>query len=105
MRKDYEVPQGTVHSLWIDSQSLKGNFLGDPSRRRVDVYIPAGHDGRDLPLLVDLVGYTAGGPVWKNHLFFMSNFEGYRDRKQFQNPFSVPSTAMLKGRVFAVLVK
>ena len=37
MRKDYEVPEGTVHSLWIDSQSLKGNFLGDPSRRRVDV--------------------------------------------------------------------
>src|SRR5262245_49929781 len=24
-------------------------------------------------------GYTAGGPVWRNHLFFMSNFEGYND--------------------------
>lgn len=49
-------------------------------------------------------GYTAGGPVWipkvfdgKNRLFFMSNFEGYRDRKQFQNPFSVPSAAMRSG--------
>ena len=42
-------------------------------------------------------GYTAGGPVWKNHLFFMSNFEGYNDRKQFQNLYSVPSAAMRSG--------
>ena len=49
------------------------------------------------PFKWDQYGYTAGGPVWKNHLFFMSNFEGYRDRKQFQNPYSVPSTAMRSG--------
>ncbi len=70
MRKDFNVPEGIVHSLWIDSESLVGNLLGDPTRRRVDVYVPAGHDGRDLPLLVDLVGYTAGGPAhtnWKNY--------------------------------------
>lgn len=42
-------------------------------------------------------GYTAGGPVWKNHLFFMSNYEGYKDRKQFQTLYSVPSAAMRKG--------
>jgi hypothetical protein len=42
-------------------------------------------------------GYTAGGPAWKNHLFFMSNFEGYNDRKQFQNLYNVPSAAMRSG--------
>src|SRR5436309_3388355 len=42
-------------------------------------------------------GYTAGGPVWKNHLFFMSNFEGYKDRKQFQTLYDVPSAAMRGG--------
>ena len=42
-------------------------------------------------------GYTAGGPVWKNKLFFMSNWEGYKDRKQFQNLYSVPSAAMRSG--------
>src|SRR5439155_22000594 len=42
-------------------------------------------------------GYTAGGPAWKNHLLFMSNFEGYKDRKQFQNLYSVPSAAMRRG--------
>ncbi|WP_112663172.1 alpha/beta hydrolase [Microvirga flavescens] len=70
MRKDHSLPEGTVRSLWVDSQALRGNLLGDPSRRRVDVYIPAGHNGRGLPLLVDLVGYTAGGPAhtnWKNY--------------------------------------
>src|SRR4030095_14742600 len=49
------------------------------------------------PFKWDQYGYTAGGPVWKNRLFFMSNFEGYRDRKQFQNNFTLPSTAMRSG--------
>jgi hypothetical protein len=35
-------------------------------------------------------GYTLGGPVWTNRVFFMSNWEGYRDRKQFQNNYSLP---------------
>jgi len=48
-------------------------------------------------------GYTAGGPVWKNHLFFMSNFEGYNDRKQFQSLYSVPSSAMRGGDFSALL--
>src|SRR5262245_45941476 len=46
------------------------------------------------PFKWDQYGYTAGGPAWRNHLFFMSNFEGYRDRKQFQTLYSVPSEAM-----------
>ena len=44
-------------------------MLGDSADRIVDVYIPHGHSGVGLPLLVDLVGYTAGGPAhtnWKN---------------------------------------
>ena len=49
------------------------------------------------PFKWDQYGYTAGGPVMKNRLFFMSNFEGYRDRKQFQNLYSVPSAAMRNG--------
>src|SRR4029453_8325912 len=52
---------------------------------------------KKAPFKWDQYGYTAGGPVWKNHLFFMSNFEGYRARKQGQNPFSVPSSAMRNG--------
>ena len=70
MRKDRTQPAGTLHTLWLDGDSLKGNLLDDPTLRRIDVYVPAGHDGRGLPLLVDLVGFTAGGPAhtnWKNY--------------------------------------
>ena len=69
MRTSPTTPAGTLHRLSIDSQVLAGNLLGDPTRRAIDVYVPAGHDGRSLPLLVDIVGFTAGGPVhtnWKN---------------------------------------
>ena len=42
-------------------------------------------------------GYTAGGPVMRNRLFFMSNYEGYIDRKTFLNPFNLPTEAMRRG--------
>lgn len=69
MRRDLSAPRGTVHALWLDSAVLKDNLLGDPCERRIDVYVPAGHDGRDLPLLVDLAGFTGSGlghSNWKN---------------------------------------
>lgn len=66
-RGDY--PRGTVQPLWLESAVLQGNLLGDPNRRRIDVYLPPGHDGRGLPLLVDLAGFTGSGlshTNWKN---------------------------------------
>lgn len=61
--------RGIVKRLSLDSKVLSSNMLGDPTERIIDVYVPAGHDGRGLPLLVDIVGFTAGGPAhtnWKN---------------------------------------
>jgi len=68
MRRTTHAP-GTIHRLSIESKALAANRLGDPTTRIVDVYVPAGHAGAGLPLLVDLVGFTAGGPAhtnWKN---------------------------------------
>ena len=42
-------------------------------------------------------GYTLGGPVWTNRVFFMSNWEGYRDRKQSQQNYSLPLAAWRTG--------
>jgi hypothetical protein len=42
-------------------------------------------------------GYTANGPVWRNKLFFMSNWEGYKDEKTNLVPFTLPSAAMRAG--------
>ena len=48
MRK-FSGPIGSVSRVTIESQALKSNMLGDPSVRVVDVYVPAGHDGKDCP--------------------------------------------------------
>jgi S-formylglutathione hydrolase FrmB len=69
MRRDLSAPAGAIHRRTISSKILKKETLGDPTERQVDIYIPHGHDGRGLPLLVDVVGFTAGGPAhtnWKN---------------------------------------
>jgi hypothetical protein len=42
-------------------------------------------------------GYTLGGPIWSNKIFFMSNWEGYRDRKQNQQNYSLPLAAWRTG--------
>jgi Enterochelin esterase and related enzymes len=80
MRRDYDAPQGEVKTLWLESKLLEGNLLGDPTRRRVDVYIPAGHDSKGLPLLVDLVGFLSGGPVHANWRNFGENLPERLDR-------------------------
>jgi S-formylglutathione hydrolase FrmB len=73
-------PAGTVHRLWVESALLASNMLGDPTVRQVDVYTPAGHDGAGLPLLVDLEGFTAGGPVHTNWTAFRENVPERLDR-------------------------
>lgn len=80
MRKNPNTPAGTVHRLTLDSQALQGNLLGDPTRRIVDVYVPHGHDGGGLPLLVDVVGFTAGGPAHTNWKNFGENLPERLDR-------------------------
>ena len=79
MRRRGVVPSGHVQRLTLDSQLLKNNFLGDPSIRDVDVYVPADMKG-GLPLLVDLVGFTAGGPAHTNWKNFSENVPERLDR-------------------------
>ncbi|WP_339740848.1 alpha/beta hydrolase-fold protein [uncultured Maricaulis sp.] len=80
MHKSHTCPKGRVVQHWIDSQAVANNMLGDPARRRVDVYIPAGHDGAGLPLLVDIVGFTGGGPGHTNWKNFGENVPERADR-------------------------
>ena len=71
---------GLVRRIKVESQRLANNLLGDPTARAVDVYLPAGHDGDGLPLLVDLVGFTAGGPAHTNWTAFRENVPERLDR-------------------------
>ena len=79
MRKFFG-PAGSVTRLMVESEALKSNMLGDPSVRAVDVYVAAGHDGRGLPLLVDLVGFTASGLSHTNWTGFQENLPERLDR-------------------------
>ena len=79
MRKTTHPP-GRVQRSSVASQALRGNLLGDPVERIVDVYLPAGSDGAGLPLLVDLVGFTAGGPAHTNWTGFRENVPERLDR-------------------------
>src|SRR3984957_15374151 len=79
MRKFFG-PMGHVTRLTIESQVLQNNMLGDPTARAVDVYVPPGHDGQGLPLLVDLVGFTGSGLAHTNWVGFRENVPERLDR-------------------------
>jgi hypothetical protein len=79
MRK-FSGPIGSVSPVTIESQALKSNMLGDPSVRVFDVYVPAGHDGQGLPLLVNLVGFTSSGLSQTNWAGFHENLPERLDR-------------------------
>ena len=80
MKKDLATPAGTVTRHTLASKLLGENMLGDSPSRRIDVYVPHGHDGRGLPLLVDIVGFTAGGPAHTNWKNFGENLPERLDR-------------------------
>ncbi len=80
MKRDNYYPAGTVVSHWLDSLILQGNPLGDSTRRRIDIYVPYAQSGLGLPLLVDLVGFLAGGPAHTNWKNFGENLPARLDR-------------------------
>jgi S-formylglutathione hydrolase FrmB len=79
MRKFFG-PSGSVTRMTVESQALQNNLLGDPSTRIVDLYVPAGHDGHGLPLLVDLAGFTGSGLSHTNWAGFRENLPERLDR-------------------------
>jgi len=79
MRK-FLGPIGSVSRVIVESQALVANILGDPATRCVDVYVPAGHSGEGLPLLVDLVGFTSSGLSHTNWVGFRENMPERLDR-------------------------
>jgi hypothetical protein len=55
-------------------------------------------------------GFTLGGPVWipkifngRNRLFFMGNYEAFRQRRQVQSLYDLPSSAMRTGNFSELL--
>jgi pimeloyl-ACP methyl ester carboxylesterase len=58
---------GHLLELELDAPSLRGNALGDPSRRPLLVLLPPGRtDGRGLPAVYFLHGFTGSARGWLN---------------------------------------
>jgi S-formylglutathione hydrolase FrmB len=55
--------EGRVLDLEVDSAALRGNPLGDPSRRRLVVYVPPG-GAAGRPAVYFLHGFTGSGRSW-----------------------------------------
>src|SRR4029077_16091355 len=92
---------GSVTQLTVASEVLKSSMLCDPSVRVVDVYVPAGHDGQGLPLLVNLVGFTSSGLSQTNWVGFRENLPERLDRligeqlmPQSSSPFPIGSPGL-----------
>lgn len=69
---------GTLHQAVIDSEALTGNALGDPHKRPVWVWTPAGYeDGTDrYPTIYRIQGFTGQVDMWANrHAFGTTGFE------------------------------
>jgi len=71
---------GTVVVLEHDSKILADNPLGDPSLRKLAVWLPREYDlragsspGRRFPVLVDMVGFTGSGLAHLNWKPFSEN--------------------------------
>jgi hypothetical protein len=63
---------GKVVEIDFDSKVLRKNYLGDPHKRKLHVWLPAEYDTqpkRRFPVIFDLVGYSGSGMShtnWKN---------------------------------------
>ncbi|MBM3783803.1 MAG: carboxypeptidase regulatory-like domain-containing protein [Acidobacteria bacterium] len=61
-------------------------------------------DGRNparIPFRWNQYGATVGGPVVKNRLFFLANFEGFKERRSNNAFYTVPTAAMRGGNFSA----
>jgi hypothetical protein len=72
--------KGEFRTFTIDSKALQGNMLQDPTTREVLVYLSPGWEEGNLPLFVDLVGFTGSGKAHNNWKPFQESLPQRVDR-------------------------
>jgi len=94
-------PAGRLVVLEHQSRVLRDNPLGDPSLRRLGVWLPPQYDqtagrgrGRRFPVLYDMVGFTGSGLAHTNWRPFADNLPDRMARLIFENKMG-PSIVVL----------
>src|SRR6185437_7675779 len=64
---------GTLDEHVLESEALRGNRLGDPSRRPLWVYTPPGAGDTALPSIYLIQGLTGQIDMWRNRAAFRPN--------------------------------
>jgi S-formylglutathione hydrolase FrmB len=85
--------EGRLEELWIESQALTGNPLGDPYRRPLLVQLPPGYDDdaeRRYPSIYVLQGLTGQVDMWRNRHAFSPNTPERVDA-HFASPGAAPA--------------
>ena len=73
--------EGDFRNFTINSEALQNNLLGDPCNREVLVYLSPGWESAgELPLFVDLVGFTGSGKAHSNWKPFQESLPQRIDR-------------------------
>jgi S-formylglutathione hydrolase FrmB len=87
---------GRIDEAWIDSDVLRGNPLGDPSRRPVWVYLPPGYDdGQErYPSIYLIQGLTGQLDMWRNRSPFRPNVVELVD-ETFSDPSTPPCVVVM----------
>ena len=72
---------GRIDEHVIDSEVLRDNHLGDPSRRPLWVYVPPGYDGsrQRYPSVYVIQGYTGHLAMWRNRSAYRQPFPEMAD--------------------------
>ncbi len=76
MIKRPRLLEGRIDRFVLTSQALKGNALGDPHRREVNVHLPPEYDAdpkRRFPIFMDVVGFMGSGQAHLNWKPFDEN--------------------------------
>jgi enterochelin esterase-like enzyme len=73
---------GRLDELEIESEALRGNPLGDPTKRPLWVYVPPGYDDepeRRYPCVFVIQGMTGQLDMWRNREAFRPNYPEMMD--------------------------
>jgi S-formylglutathione hydrolase FrmB len=74
---------GRIDEHVVTSELLRGNPLGDPHERPLEVYVPPGYDedpGRRYPVVYVIQGYTGHLPMWHNRAPWRQTFPEQADQ-------------------------